>query len=409
MITPSFTFRRSPNEKLRIGCVGVGGRGGANLNEVSHEDIVALCDVDETILGRALKDRSKSRGFVDYRHMLDRVPLDGLVVSTPDHTHACVGLEALKRKIPLYCEKPLAWSIREVRQMREAAKDSGCATQMGTQIHSRTNYRRVVELVQSDAIGEVTEVHVWVGRAWSAGDRPTDRPPIPKGLHYDLWLGPAPHRPYHPAHVRERWRNWWDFGGGTLSDMACHHMDLPKWALKLGAPTKVESKGPPLHPDGAPKWLEVRYDFPVQTEDGKSERTLPLTWYHGGKRPAMFDEEGRLPRWGDGTLFVGKKGLLLANYDRLELLPEDRFKDYQRPDPWILDSIGHHREWTQAIRGEGTPSCSFEYGGELTEAVLLGNVAFRAGGPVVWDGDSGVLAGPVGSDGYLGREPRTGW
>jgi len=234
--------------------------------------------------------------------------------------------------------------------------------------------------VQSGAIGEVREVHCWADRVWAGGDRPTDTPPVPPNLHWDLWLGPAPYRPYHPSYVPASWRGWWAFGGGTLGDMACHHMDLPYWALDLRHPLTVEAEGPPVNFETTPAWLMVHYSYPAR---GKRP-PVELTWYNGGKRPSYF-AEGKLPIWGDGTLFVGEKGMLLADYDRRVLLPEKDFAGFTPPNPSIPDSIGHHAEWIHACKTGGKTTCDFAYSGVLTEAVLLGNVSYRLGQRLEWD------------------------
>lgn len=404
LIRPSL-IAHSPSDRLRIGVVGVAGRGGANLNGVSHEHIAALCDVDEKHLDGAMKRFSKAGRFVDYRKMLDECELDGVAVSTADHTHACIGLAAMERGKHLYCEKPLAWSIDETRRMTLLAREKKLVTQMGTQIHSNDAYRRTVELVRSGAIGEVKEVHVWVGKSWVGSDRPKETPEVPRHLHWDLWLGPAPKRPYHPTYHPAKWRGWWDFGGGTLSDMACHHMDLPFWALELGHPSSVAARSPEkLHPESAPRKLEVAFTFPKR---GKRP-PVNLTWYHGGLRPSYF-KEGTLPRWGDGTLFVGDGGMIIADYNRSVLLPESRFKDFQRPEPSIPNSIGHHKEWTEAVKGNGTTTCHFDYAGPLTETVLLGNVAWRAQRDLDWDPANMKATNTDAAAPYVGREDRTGW
>ncbi|MCX7008214.1 MAG: Gfo/Idh/MocA family oxidoreductase [Kiritimatiellaeota bacterium] len=223
--------RLSPNEKLNIGVVGVAHRGGANLSGVAGENIVALCDVDDTYLRAAAEKFPKAQTYADFRRMLDRTDLDAVVCSTADHTHAVVGVAALRGGRHLYCEKPLTRTVSECHIMCEAARQGKLVTQMGTQIHAGTNYRRAVELIQSGAIGPVAEVHVWVNVKYGGMERPTDTPPVPTGLHYDLWLGPVAERPYHPDYLPGKWRNWWAFGGGGLGDFGCHYMDLPHWAL----------------------------------------------------------------------------------------------------------------------------------------------------------------------------------
>jgi predicted dehydrogenase len=276
-------------------------------------------------------------------------------------------------------------------------------TQMGTQIHAGDNYRRVVELIRAGAIGEVAEVHGWSDRSWGGGDRPRDTPPIPAGLHYDLWLGPAPERPYHPTYIPFHWRKWWDFGGGTLHDMACHHLDLPFWALDLRHPTRIEAHGSPVHPETAAVSLVVHYDFPARDK----QPAVKLTWYDGGARPRLFSE-GKLPMWGDGVLFVGSKGMLLANYSEHRLLPEKTFKDFKPPEPSLPRSIGHYREWVEACRTGGTTTCNFDYAGALTEMVLLGAVAYRLGKPIVWNAEK-LQANEPGARRFLSKEYRKPW
>ena len=399
---------KSPNAKLNVAVVGCGGRGGDDLNGVSSENIVALCDVDDRRAARAYTAHPKAQRFRDFRKMLDEVgrQIDAVVVGTPDHTHAGPAVAAMKLGKHCYCEKPLAHSVYEVRTMREAAQQKKLATQMGTQIHAEPNYRRVVELIQSDAIGPVGEVHVWFGGSYAGKDRPKETPPVPPELDWDLWLGPAPVRPYHPCYVPGAWRRWWDFGCGALGDFGCHYMDLPFWALGLRYPTGVEAEGPPVHPEGTPAWLTIRYEFPARG-------ALPpvrLTWYDGGRRlpPAL---EEKLPKrgWGSAVLFVGHKGMLLADYGNRKLLPEAQFAGFQAPKPTIPDSIGHHREWIVACKTGSPTTCNFDYSGALAEAVLLGNVAYRCGKKLVWDAANLKATGCPEADPYIRRQYRQGW
>jgi len=396
----------SPNEKLNVAVVGCGGRGGADLGGVSSENIVALCDVDDRRAARAYKAHPKARRFRDFRKMLDAVgrEIDAVVVSTPDHTHAPPAVAAMKMGKHCYCEKPLAHSVYEVRTMREIAQQKKLATQMGTQIHAEPNYRRVVELIQSGAIGPVGEVHVWFGGSYAGKDRPKETPPVPPELDWDLWLGPAPTRPYHPCYLPGTWRRWWDFGCGALGDFGCHYMDLPFWALGLRYPTSVEAEGPPVHPEGTPGWLTIRYEFPARG-------ALPpvrLTWYDGGKRPEPV-QQGKVPNWGSAVLFVGQKGMLLADYGRRKLLPEAQFDGFQAPKPTIPDSIGHHREWIVACKTGSPTTCNFDYSGALAEAVVLGNVAFHCGKKLLWDAASLKATNCPEADPYIRPEYRQGW
>ncbi|HXG24951.1 MAG TPA: Gfo/Idh/MocA family oxidoreductase [Chthonomonadales bacterium] len=395
----------SPNEKLDIGIIGVANRGADNLRGVSSQNIVALCDVDENYLSAAAQNYPSAKTYHDFRKLLEQKGLDAVVISTPDHTHAPATILALQAGLHVYCEKPLTHSVYEARVVAELAKKHRCITQMGTQIHAGSNYRRVVELVKSGAIGKVAEVHVWVSGGYAGGDRPADTPPVPPHLHWDLWLGPAPVRPYHPAYVPFHWRGWWDFGNGTLGDMACHHMDLPYWALDLRHPLTIESEGPPVHPESCPPWLIVRYQYPARGE----QPPISLTWYNGDKRPPYF-AEGKLPSdWSAGTLFIGEKGMLLADYNRHMLLPEKEFVGFEPPKPFIPESIGHYNEWIEACKTGGTTTCNFDYSGALTEAVLLGNVAYRTGQKLEWDAQNLKATNCPEADRLLRREWRKGW
>src|SRR5205823_9757196 len=242
-------------EKLHIAVIGVQGRGKDNLKGVMKENIVALCDIDEKNLAgvvKEFKDLDPAQRYADWRKMLEQRDIDAVVVATPDHVHAHATIAAMQLGKHVYCEKPLTHSVWECRKVMEIAKRQKIATQMGTQIHAGENYRRVVELIQSGAIGTIKRVAHWVPGSFSGGDRPTDTPPVPANLNWDLWIGPAPYRPYHPRYMPFIWRGWWDFGGGKLADMACHHVDLSYWALGLKYPQTIESEGPPVHPEGCP-------------------------------------------------------------------------------------------------------------------------------------------------------------
>lgn len=399
---------KSANERLAVGVVGIAAQGNYDLSNVAAAgaELVALCDVHEgrKEVGEVRERFPKAAFYTDFRKMIDKKGLDAIVVATPDHTHAIATMAGLKAGLHVYCEKPLTHTVSEARLVAETAAKEKRVTQMGTQIHAGKNYRRAVELVQSGAIGTVKEVHTWVGTSWGGGDRPQEKPPVPAGLNWDLWLGPAPERPYHSTYVPFYWRRWWDFGGGSLADMACHHVDLPFWALKLRAPTRIEAEGPPPHAETAPPWHIVRYQFPER--DGMP--AVNLTWYDGGKQPPQF-QDGKLPKWGDGNLFVGDKGMLLAGYNEHVLLPEDRYKGFERPKPFIPDSIGHHKEWVEACKSGGMTTCNFDYAGALTEAVLLGNVAYRLGKPIEWDSKKMKVTNEPDAERYLQHQYRKGW
>jgi len=405
-VRPTLAARKlSPNEKLNIAVIGTANRAGEDLKDVSSENIVALCDIDEKWLNAAGQKYPGATLYTDFRRMIDQKDIDAIVVGTPDHTHAVAAVRALKSGRHVYCEKPLARTISEVRTITDTARKEKRVTQIGTQIHAGTNYRRVVELVQSGVIGTVKEVHVWVNNSWGGKDKSKETPPVPPNLHYDLWLGPVPFVPYHPEHVPYHWRNWWAFGGGTLADFGCHYMDLPHWALDLRHAVSAEAEGPPVHPDSTPPWLIVRYEHPARG----SKPPVKLTWYHGGKQPDFLDPE-LLKKWRSGVLFIGEnKKMLLADYGRRLLLPEDEFKEFVPPQPSIPDSIGHHQEWIKACKAGGPTTCSFDYSGPLSETALLGNVAFRVGQKIEWDAKKMKATNCPKADEFIQHHYRKGW
>ena len=401
---------RSANGSLELLVVGVANRAAANLAGVSGQKIVGLCDVDARYLDKAAATHPDARRFVDYREMIDAMAesADGIVVSTADHHHAPAAAMAMRRGLHAYVEKPLAHTVAETRLLTDLAKRHDVVTQMGTQIHAGENYRRVVELIRSDAIGPVRKVYVWVGKAWGGGQRPKRIDPVPDHLDWDRWIGPAPMRPYakaayHPA----QWRRWWDFGGGTLGDMGCHYMDLPFWALGLTTPNRVVAEGPPPHPETAPTGVTVRYAFtPRAVLNQNDAPELELVWMDGDHAPKTI--EGVDVPTGGGVLFVGDDGKLLSTYSSYQLLPEDQFADFTPPEPSIARSIGHHAEWIAACRGEGKTTCPFEYSGRLSESVLLGNVAHRCGQAFQYDGEHGTANQPAAAA-LLTKSYREGW
>jgi predicted dehydrogenase len=406
LIAPAgFAGKLSPNDKLNLGVIGVSGRGRDNLNEVSSQNLVALCDVDDTRLAAAAQKFPAAKTYNDFRRLIEQKDLDAIVVSTPDHTHAVATIAALKSGRPVYCEKPLTRTVSECRIVTELARTRRLVTQIGTQIHAGTNYRRVVELIQTGTIGPVREVHVWSSTVYGGIERPTDTPPVPSGLHWDLWLGPVEYRPYHPEYAPAKWRNWWAFGGGSLADFGCHFMDLPHWALNLRHPLAVEIiDGPAVHPESVPPWLIVRYTHPARGE----KPPVMLTWYHGGKQPALLEGEQK-EYFKSGVLFVGEKGRLLADYTRRQLLPEKDFDGFKAPAPFIPDSLGHHKEWIEACKTGGPTTCAFDYSGPLTETALLGNVAYRAGLKLEWDAKALRAKNSPDADRFIHHHYRNGW
>jgi predicted dehydrogenase len=405
-------------ERVRVGIVGVAGQGAWNLGQVNDSglaEIVALCDVDSRRAAGAQKALPKANFYTDYRQMIDKQKdIQAVLIATPDHHHAFAAMAAMRAGKHVYCEKPLAHSVHEVRLMMEMAAKQRVVTQMGTQIHNTgDNYRRVVEIVQARVLGPIRRVHVWCNRRPDAMFRSKEAMPVPDGLNWDLWLGPAPQQGFPPyrrgAHAVPifDWRWWWDYGGGVLADMACHFMDLPHWALNLRHPTTVAATGriTDKRENTVPELLQVDYEYPARGTDPP----VHLTWYHGVRGP---DLDGKVIHAGfdNGVFFEGEKGNLIADYGRHRLLPEDRFRDFQPPKPTIARSPGHHREWLQKIlKNDRDTTCNFDYSGALTETVLLGNVAYRAGGKLQYDAKTGRITGNAQATQYLRREYRKGW
>ncbi len=400
----------SPNDKLNLGIIGAGGQGASNLGNVSGENVVALCDVDENRAADSFRKFPNAKRYQDFRVMLEKEKrLDAVVVSTPDHVHALAAITAMRLGKHVYCEKPLSHSIHEARLMRATAAKYGVATQMGNQGHAMDGTCRAVELIQAGAIGAVRDVHVWSDRPiWPQGiDRSLETPPIPASLNWDLWLGPAAERPYHRAYLPFNWRGWWSFGTGALGDMACHNADTAFWALKLDYPISVEAEASPPHPETAPRWSILHYQFPARG----GLPPVKLTWYDGGKLPRAELFEGE-PIPTNGSLLIGEKGKLFApdwHADKFVLLPKEKFADFKGPQPNIRRSPGHHKEWIMACKG-GPPALSnFDYAAVLTETVLLGNLALRVGKKIEWDAVNMKATHCPEADQFIRNQYRAGW
>lgn len=426
---PAIVRGRSPGQKINLAVIGTGGRGAGNLAGVTAKpdlvNVVALCDVDSRSLADAAGKFPGAATYKDFRKLYDeRKDIDAVVVSTPEHTHAHATLPALRRKLPVYCEKPLTHNVGEAAIIMEAARQARVATQMGTQIHAGENYRRVVELIQSGAIGKVSECHVYVSRTWGLQSEedaklykdivhvtglPGEGEPVPEYLDWDLWLGPAPYRPFHSVYLPgPKWYRWWDFGNGTMSDLGSHWNDLPWWALKLEAPLSVESSSPngPADPHLAPASMTTRYEYGPRGE----MPACTLHWHQGGAmKPAIWKDDPQLAGWDSGVLFIGDKGMLISDYGKHKLLPEKDFADFTPPPQIIPASPGHHLQWLEAIQN-GTPTDSpFDtYAGPLTIANHLGNVAYRAGRKIHWDAKTLTADAPEAAA-FLSRKPREGW
>ena len=372
----------APSDKLNIAGVGIGGMGKNNIANVAKtENIVALCDVDWREPANAVfKTYPGAKQYKDFRVMLDKQKdIDAVIVATADHTHAVISLEAMKRKKHVFTQKPLTHTVYEARVLAKAAKEYKVATQMGNQGQATDGPRRLREMIWDGVIGPIREVHVWTDRPnnglfktyWPQGvNRPGDTPPVPGELDWDLFVGPAPMRPYHPAYHPFSWRGWWDFGTGALGDIGCHSLDPIFRALKLKYPTSIQAVSTLGNGDSYPLASIVRYEFP-------SREDLPpvtLTWYDGGMRPMQIPElEENMKMGAGGTLFVGDKGKILDS----TILPVSLRNSYKAPTPYIPSSPGHEEEWIAACKGGKPAGSDFEWAGPLTETVLLGNIAIR--------------------------------
>jgi predicted dehydrogenase len=408
-----------PSEKVNLACIGVGNRGWQLVQGMQHHNIVALCDVDEKYLGKASERYPGARKYNDFRKLLDweENNVDAVVVATPDHVHVPATVMALKMGKHCYTEKPLGHNVYEVREATRVARRYGLATQLGNTWHSAHIFRSVVELIRGGTIGEVKEVHAWCDNEWEAPprvaagdgsrrgrDRPKETPPVPAYLDWDLWLGPAPYRPYHPCYHPVQWRSWWDFGNGRLGDMGCHLIDLPFTALDLRHPLTVEADGPPAHPESAPPWLISKWTFPARGDQPPVE----LTWYDGNKRPELLKEvappDSNYPWY---VLLVGAEGMLIAGMDTFRLYPEEKFAGLRRPR--LPQGPSHADQWLAACK-TGTPAGThFGYSGPLTETVLLGTVAYRAGQKLEWDAENLRVTNCPEAQRFIRRATRQGW
>jgi predicted dehydrogenase len=375
---------QSPNEKLNIAIIGVGGRGGSNMNHVKNENIVALCDVNENNLAGAAKRFPRAKTYKDWRKCLDQKDIDAVVCSTTDHTHAFVNVWAMNRGKHVYCEKPLANSVHEARVVRETylKNKHKLATQMGTQIHAYDNYRRMVELIRRGAIGTVKEARVWCNCRPKGGNYLPEVKPVPEHIHWDLWIGPSQFHPYNPGYFPGGclgWNRFWDFGSGQIGDMGSHMIDMPYWALDLRFPTTCEASGTPVSSDTCPQWLMAEWEHPAN--DWRP--AVKVYWYDGEKKPGMPAEAFNREKLGKGVVFKGDKGWLMVDYDWRILMPkvDSDMTHYKSPKPedLIPSSPGHHKEWLIGCKTGKPTLCNFDYSGALIEHNLLAFVSFRLG------------------------------
>jgi predicted dehydrogenase len=418
-----------PSERLNIAGVGMGGQGTGLIQRFEDHNIVALCDVDDNQAARAYERFPRAKRYRDFRQMLEQQnEIDAVVVATTDNLHAPVSMMAMKMGKHVYCEKPLTHTIYEARKLADAAREYKVATQMGNSGQASEGTRRTAEYLADGAIGPVREVHVWTDRSlgwWPQGvTRPADTPPVPSTLDWDLWLGPAPQRPYHPSYLPFVWRGWRDFGTGALGDMGCHAIDPVFRALQLGHPTSVVASATELNLETYPLASMVHYHFPARGDWPE----VKLTWYDGGLKPDWPEGLGEGRRLdGNGTMYIGDKGVLLgARRDVPTLLPESRRNEYEPPAKSLPRSIGHFAEWIEACKGGPPAGANFEFASLVTQVVLLGNVALRidnrpasgrrqaARSPeplprLDWDGPNMKVTNVPEANEFLHREYRKGW
>ena len=416
----------APSNKLNIAGIGIGGMGGGNLRVCSGENIMALCDVDSDYAAKTFKRYPDAKVYEDYRVMFDKEKdIDAVIIATPDHTHAVITMEAMQRGKHVFCQKPLTHTVYEARKILEASRKYKVQTQMGNQGHSSESIRLLKEWLADGAIGDVTTVYAWTdrpvgGHPWSNFDvkaRPTDTPPVPDSLNWDLWIGPAAYRPYHPDYHPTKWRAWIEFGTGPLGDMGCHILDPAFYALDLGAPESIEATSTHWQPEVAsetyPRASIVRYQFPARG----NRPPVKLIWSDGRLMPPIPDdlEPGRkIPA--SGAFIKGSKGTIMHGSHGaggMRIVPEEKMQEYlpHRPERTIPRVEGRHEEdWLRACKDGRPASSNFEYGAALTEMVLLGMVAIRMKDqPLKWDSKNLKFTNNDAANELLHIDYRSGW
>jgi len=417
LILPSRAKGQAANDKLDMAFIGTGGMGGGHVNQMGDlgENIVCLCDVDVNRMSGAKEKFPQAKTYQDYREMLDKEHdnIDAVMIGTPDHHHYPATIIAMQYGLHVYTQKPLTQTVWEARQLAKAAEEYDVVTQMGNQGHAGEGWRKVYEWIHSGALGDITEVHTWTNRPiWPQGiDRPEGEDPVPDNLDWDIWLGPAPVRPfkndvYHPF----KWRGWWDFGAGALGDMACHTMDGLFWALDPGYPVAIEPVEINEKTDETfPSSSIIKWEY----DETDTNPEFVSYWYDGGlkpERPEALEEGRELPN--TGNLFVGTEVSMIVAGDYgggLSFIPDGFDKEHGEPEKLLERSVGHYKEWVLACKGEGETVSNFEYAGPMTESILLGNVAVRVGERIEWDGEDMEITNLPDANEFISKEYREGW
>jgi len=454
----------APSDRITAACVGVGAQGTRVMMDFLKQpdmQIVAICDVNRESSDyvewwpNELRDKQRAlvgnnewgsdwkgptcgrdparrlleafyasqtksgqyRGcatFVDYRELLEKQKdLDAVIVGTPDHSHTVISAAAIKKRKHVYCQKPLTHSIFEARHIAELTRHARVATQVAVGNQASEATRLLCEWIWAGAIGPVREVHNWSMRPfWPQGiERPAQSEAVPPALDWDLWLGPAPVRPYHHAYLPFVWRGWFDFGNGSLGDMGCYSLDTIFRVLKLGAPESVEATSTKAFAETFPAASIVYFDFPARGE----MPPVRLTWYDGGlKPPRPRDlEDGRRMSAEDneGLTFVGDGGTILCGFNGADpkLIPETKMQEFKQPPKTLPRSEGNDREWIEHCKGGKPGGANFEFEGPITETLLLGNVALRAGKKLRWSSAEMKVINEPDAQKYVRSDYRDGW
>ncbi len=416
-------FGYEANDRLDIAAIGVGGRGGSNLSAVASQNIVALCDADERQAGGARKRFSAAKFYRDFRRMLGDMDeqIDAVLVSTPDHTHAVAAIAAMKQGKHVYCEKPLTRTVHEARAMRLTAKKHSVVTQMGNQGSESEGVRRAAEWAWGGSAGTIREAYLWVGDGNPPMVRPKDTPPVPAELDWNLWLGPASERPYHPSYLPRNWRSWRNFGSGGLGDMGCHTGNLVIRGLHLerlweagttaakGARLiRIEGQADGVNEEGYPRSTRVCFQLPARGDLPPVKLTVSSGVAMRPSKDLLHGESvGSF-----GALLIGEKASIYSSdpWNRSSsLLPKKKFEGFKGPDKTLPRGVNHYREWVEACKGRGETFSSFDIGGPLTELIQLANVAGRVRGPFAYDPVTGEIANHAGASRLLHRPYRKGW